>query len=149
MLLGEEFRNKLMKLVNLLFLNFIWPFILLTACQGQTPSEPPPPPSSTIKRINPGTINVSAPSSATITLDTLFTRWSQRPLDTLSSENGIAWAREIENRRYGKLAKSNHYFFSASTQSHRTDGERSSGELIIDVLNIRGNLVATNRKTNV
>jgi hypothetical protein len=62
-------------------------------------------------------------------------------MNTLGSEN-ITWSSILENRDYGKLEKSDHHFFSASTNTQYTNGKISSRDLIIDILDVKGTPIA-------
>ncbi|MGB3079169.1 MAG: hypothetical protein WBB31_08855 [Saprospiraceae bacterium] len=136
-------------MIKLVFLFFIWLVVFLAGCKGQAYNYPPPPPPSSIEPLNRGNFTVPASTTATVVLDTAFTRWSHGLIHTLGSDNGIVWTTILEDREYGKMAKSDKYFFVVSLQFHHANGTQSSCDLIIDVLNINGSLKATSRKSNI
>ena len=125
----------------------ILPLVLIASCKGQTQVDPGPPPPMK-ESSGPKTRIISIPANPTIKIDTNSIRWTHRPIDTLRSKQGVNWVTVLENRNYASIAKSDHHFFSASTQSHYTNGKHTSSDLIIDVLDSKGNLLATKRKSN-
>ena len=138
-----------MNLEKVSLLIFTLSCLCLIECCGQANTSPRSMPYQVSEPVYQEYFKVPAPSTPTIEFDTSSTRWSDEPIHILSKTDGINWATTLEGRQFGNMVRSDHYFYSVSTDYQYTNGNQSSCDLIVDVLNMKGSSIASSRKSNI